>query len=514
MSRDFSLAQVIGRAALMRGDDPAIIDGDRRLSWIEFADRIARAAGLLRAIGMAEGDRVAMLALNSHQYLEFFFAAPWGGGIFTPLNFRLAPAELGAILRNAGAEILIVDPAHAHLVAELRDLEPLREVLVIDQSYEALLATIDPIPAADRAGDDIAALFYTSGSTGVPKGVMHSHTNIVMAGFTCIPMFGLNEESVVLISGPLFHVGATGMCIPALIAGATVVLLSKFDPGQVIEAIERHRVTTMTMVPTMLRMVLDHPDARHRNLTSVRTVTFGGAPMPASLLAEALAVVGSARFIHCYGMTETTASCSSLPGHYLLPEHAGQGRAHSIGRALTGLDMMIVDAEDRPVPPGVSGEILVRGPVVMKGYWNQPEVTARTLRGGWLHTGDVGTMDERGFFFIVDRLKDMIITGGENVYSREVEEAIYSYPGVAQVAVIGIPDERWGEAVHAIVSASNGAALDPDALLAHCRGLIAGYKCPRSIDVRREPLPLNGANKINKPALRQPFWQNRDSRIV
>ncbi len=507
---DFSLSQAIGRSALLRGDEPAVIDGDRRVGWTEFADRIARTAGLLRAIGMQAGDRVAMLGLNSHYYLEAFFAAPWGGGIFTPLNFRLAVPELGAILRDAGAEILIVDPAHAHLVPDLKAIAPLREVVVLDQSYEALRATGAPIPDAGGAGDDIAALFYTSGSTGMPKGVMHSHTNIVMAGFTCIPMFQLNEDAVVLISGPLFHVGATGMCIPALIAAATVVLLARFDPGQVIEAVSGHRVTTMTMVPTMLRMVLDHPSCRHHDLTSLRTVTFGGAPMPGSLLAEALDVVGSARFIHCYGMTETTASCSSLPARYLTVE----GRSTSVGRALTGLDMAIVDADDRPVPPGVSGEIVVRGPVVMKGYWNQPEVTAKTLRGGWLHTGDVGYIDERGFVFLVDRLKDMIITGGENVYSREVEEAIYSYPGVAQCAVIGIPDPRWGEAVHAVVAASHGAAIDAEALLAHCRSRIAGYKCPRSIDVRTEALPLNGANKINKPALRQPFWAGRESRIV
>lgn len=507
---DFSLSQVIGRSALLRGDEPAIIDGDRRVGWREFADRIARMAGLLRAIGMGEGDRVAMLALNSHHYLEAFFAVPRGGGIFTPLNFRLAVPELAAILRDAGAEILIVDAAHVHLVADLKAAAPLREVVLLDDGYEALLATVDPAPDAGRAGDDIAALFYTSGSTGMPKGVMHSHANIVMAGFTCIPMFQLNEDAVVLISGPLFHVGATGMCIPALIAAATVVLLARFDPGQVIEAVSGHRVTTMTMVPTMLRMVLDHPSCRHHDLTSLRTVTFGGAPMPGSLLAEALSIVGSARFIHCYGMTETTASCSSLPAQYL----GDARRATSVGRALTGIDMAIVDADDRPVPPGVSGEIVVRGPVVMKGYWNQPEVTARTLRGGWLHTGDVGYIDERGFVFLVDRLKDMIITGGENVYSREVEEAIYSYPGVAQCAVIGIPDPRWGEAVHAIVAASNGAAIDAEALMAHCRARIAGYKCPRSIDVRPDPLPLNGANKINKPALRQPFWEGRQSRIV
>jgi long-chain acyl-CoA synthetase len=336
----------------------------------------------------------------------------------------------------------------------------------------------------------------------------------VTAGLACIPPFGLDENARVLISGPLFHVGSTGICLPALMAASSIVLLPRFEPGRVIQTIERYRITNMTAVPTMLRMLLDHPQAKRRDLSSLRTVTFGGAPMPGALLSELLALAPGTRFLHCYGMTETTASCTTLPGHYVMPEGRHLGKALSIGRAMLGHDIAILDPEDCELVPGLVGEIVVRGPTVTAGYWRKPELSAATLRGGWLHTGDAGYLDEDGFLFIVDRLKDMIITGGENVYSREVEDVVYAFPGVAQCAVIGVPDERWGERVHAIVAPSPGRSLDPEALIAHCRAHIAGYKCPRSVDVRSDPLPLSGANKIDKASLRAPYWAERRSKLV
>jgi long-chain acyl-CoA synthetase len=247
-------------------------------------------------------------------------------------------------------------------------------------------------------------------------------------GFAGIPPFGLDENALVLISGPLFHVGATGICLPALMAAASIVLLPRFDAGRVVHTIERYRITNITAVPTMLRMLVDHPDARRRDLSSLRTVTFGGAPMPDALLHDLLALAPGARFLHCYGMTETTASCTTLPAHYVMPEGRALGKALSIGRAMLGHDVTILDPEDRELPARQIGEIAVRGPAVTAGYWGKPEMSAATLRGGWLHTGDGGYLDEDGFLFIVDRLKDMIITGGENVYSREVEDAVYASP--------------------------------------------------------------------------------------
>ena len=281
-----------------------------------------------------------------------------------------------------------------------------------------------------------------------------------------------------------------------------------------LEAIERERTTVMSLVPTMLRMMVDHPSARTRDLGSLRRLMYGAAPMPEALLLAAMEILPNAMFTHAYGMTEATASCTVLPQKWTMPEYREAGRSRSVGRALTGLDVAVVDPFDTLLPAGETGEIVVRGPTVMKGYWNRPDLTEQTLRNGWLHTGDLGYRDAEGYIFLVDRLKDMIITGGENVYSSEVEEAIYAFPGVAQCAVIGIPHPKWGETVHAIVVGSPGIEIDGDALLSHCRERIAGYKCPRSIEVRGEPLPLSGANKINKPALRAPFWEGRQSSII
>lgn len=517
-----SLGQILRRSARLRGNALAIADPERELTWNAFEQRVMKLAGALRALGLQRGDRVAIVAQNGHRYLETLFAVPWAGGVVAPLNFRLATVELASILRDSGADMLVVDDVHQHLAHGLAATVGLRHIIHAGTapaingllSYGALVEAASPVPDAGRGGEDLAALFYTSGSTGEPKGVMHSHANIAMACLTSIPPFRLDEDCVALISGPLFHVGATGMCFPAMMAAASIVVLPRFEPGPVIETIERYRITNLTAVPTMLRMIADHPDARRRDLSSLRTVTFGGAPMPESLLTELLELAPGARYVHCYGMTETTASCSCLPPRYVLAEGRHLGKALSIGKALPSLDITILDSADRELGPGAIGEIAIRGPIVTRGYWGKPEMSERALRGSWLHTGDVGYLDEDGFLYIVDRLKDMIITGGENVYSREVEESVYSFPGVAQCAVIGVPDERWGERVHAIVTASEGRTIDQDALVAHCRARIAGYKCPRSVEIRAEPLPLSGANKIDKPGLRAPYWAKRQSQLV
>jgi long-chain acyl-CoA synthetase len=519
---EFSLSQSLRRALRAVGDRSAVIDPDGPLSWNALGERCQRLAGALQQLGMQRGDRIAMLANNRREYLEYYYGVPWGGGIFAPLNFRLAPAELAAILSDADARILLVDDAHLHLLPDILPGTPVRHVIHLGSAptppgmhaYEALLSRSAPVEDAGGSGDDVVCLFYTSGSTGRPKGVMHTHTNLIASALAFAAQIGLNEDSVAMIAAPLFLVGAAGLCIPAMVALGTAVVVPRFDAGEALACIEQHRVTITSGVPTMFRMMIDHPDARRRDLSSMQTVLYGAAPMPEALVIEARDYFPNVKFTPCYGMTESTASVTSLPPRFTRPEHWHLGKASSVGRPLIGVDVEVVDADDRLVPDGTIGEIVVRGPLVMKGYWNQPELTAQTLRNGWLHTGDLGYRDESGFFHIVDRLKDMIIAGGENVYSAEVEAAIYSYPGVAQCAVIGIPDPKWGEAVHAIVTASPGVTLDGDALQQHCRSRIAAYKCPRSIDVRTGSLPLSGANKIDKPALRAPFWQGRASRLV
>jgi len=521
-STAFSLSQTLHRAMRSCGARTAVVDPDGALTWSALGARSSRLAGALQGLGMGRGDRVAMLANNRREYLEYYYGVPWGGGIFAPLNFRLAPAELAAILTDADARILLVDDAHLHLLADILPGTPVRHVVHLGtaptptgmHSYEDLLARAAPVDDAGGSGDDVVCLFYTSGSTGRPKGVMHTHTNLVSSALAFAAQIGLSEDTVAMIAAPLFHVGAAGLCIPALVALGTAVVVPRFEAGEALACIERHRVTITSGVPTMFRMMIDHPEARRRDLSSMQTVLYGAAPMPESLVIEARGIFPNVRFTPCYGMTESTASVTSLPSRYTEPEHWHLGKASSVGRPLIGVDVEVVDADDRIVPDGTIGEIVVRGPLVMKGYWNQPELTAQTLRNGWLHTGDLGYRDEAGFFHIVDRLKDMIIAGGENVYSAEVEAALYAYPGVAQCAVIGIPDPKWGEAVHAIVTASPGAVLEAEALQQHCQARIAAYKCPRTIDVRTGSLQLSGANKIDKPALRAPFWEGRASRLV
>lgn len=504
------LSQALQRCVRLRGGATAVVDGEVSLTWLQFAERATRLAGALQGLGMKDGDRICMLSNNSHRYLEFYFGVPWGGGVFTPLNFRLALPELVAIVSHAGASVLIVDDAWAELGAQVAAAAGVACLIHAGDgptpagmlAYEELLAAASPAPDRGRGGDDVAALFYTSGSTGAPKGVMHSHANILYSAVSYAAAIKLDEESVALISGPLFHVGAAGICIPAMVAGGRIVLLPKFEPAPVARAIGAYGVTVTSLVPTMLRMVLDDPASRDNDLSSLRTLLYGAAPMPERLLNEALALMPQAQFIHCYGMTEATASCTALPSRYV-STHRHEGRVKSCGRALTGLDVAVFDPDGAPLPPGEMGEIVVRGPTVMLGYWREPELTARTIRDGWLHTGDLGYQDAEGFVYLVDRLKDMIITGGENVYSSEVEDVICSLPGVSQCAVIGMPHPRWGEQVHAIIAMAPGADLTEEAVIAHCRSRIAGYKCPRSVDLRTEPLPLSGANKINKPLLRK-----------
>jgi long-chain acyl-CoA synthetase len=515
VGRQLSLSQALERAERLNGPALAVVDGPREISWTVFAERVRRMAGALRGLGVGAGDRVAVLSNNSHRYLELYDAVPWAGGVLAPLNFRLAVPELVAILEDADADVLVVDDAHLDMASRILALRPVRTLVHAGEgappagmaSYEALIAATPPVPDAGRCGDDLAALFYTSGSTGRPKGVMHSHANLMFSATAYAAAIGLDERSVALISGPLFHVGAAGLSVPAMVAGGAVAVLPRFEPGEVLRLIEARRATVMSCVPTMLRMMVDHPEAATRDLASMRTLLYGAAPMPEELVRDAMALMPHTHFTHCYGMTESTASVTVLPSRYVMPSHRALGKWRSCGRAVHGTDVAIVDAEDRVVPPGVHGEIVVRGPLVMQGYWRQPELTAITLRNGWLHTGDLGTMDEDGFVQVVDRIKDMIITGGENVYSAEVEAAIYACPGVAQCAVIGIPHVKWGEAVHAIVHPSPGVRLDPEAIIAHCRTLIAAYKCPRSVEVRDVPLPLSGANKISKPALRAQFLE-------
>ena len=511
------LAQTVRRSAQLYPDRPALIEGDTRYSWAEFADRVARIAGGLHDFGLASGDRVAMLADNSHRYVEFFFATVWAGGIAVPINTRWAPAEIQHALDDSGARILIADAAHAEAAEAARSqcAAIRRLVLAADADCERngfehweTLAAHAPIADAGRGFEDVACLFYTGGTTGRSKGVMLTHANLVTNSLTAMLNMNIRASTVHLHVAPMFHVAGGARMFSVTLAGGTHVVIPRFETEQFLAVIERERVNITIIVPTMLNRLLQHPDLERYDLSSLELLSYGASPMPAALLQRALARLPGIRFLQSYGMTELSPVATVL-----MPEHHTfdgpyAGYTASAGQPVYNADVQIQDEHGRPLPAGEIGEVCVRGPMVMKGYWQQPELTAETLRGGWMHTGDGGYLDDRGFLFIVDRLKDMIVTGGENVYSAEVEDALYGHPGVAECAVIGIPSEQWGESVHAVVVPKAGAALIEADLVAHCRTRIAGFKCPRSVSIRADELPKSGAGKILKTDLRAPFWKD------
>jgi acyl-CoA synthetase (AMP-forming)/AMP-acid ligase II len=488
----------------------ATIDGDRRRTWAELGDGVARFAGAMQALGLQRGDRVAMLSRNGDHFLEYIYGTLWAGGVINPVNLRWTAAEMGYSLADCDTRILIVEPAFEALVPEIRahapglqhvlsTAEPLTSGIVTRSTW---MAGAEPVPDALRRGDELAAILYTGGTTGRPKGVMLSHTNMVWSAMGSLAHPGCAPGETFLHSAPLFHIGALSGLLVSLLAGSTAAFIPAFEPVAMLEAIAATRATDVFFVPTMLRMTIDHPRFAAFDTTSVRRIRYGAAPMDDVLLDRAMAAFPNTSFSQAYGMTELSPTCTILGPEDHSAEARAQGRGRSAGRATVVCEVRIAGPDDRELPRGEIGEIVARGPTVMQGYWNRPEASAEAVRDGWMHTGDMGRMDKSGYVTVVDRLKDMIITGGENVYSAEVENVVATHPCVAAVAVIALPDERWGERVHAVIVPRPGADADAAAIDAHCRAGLAGYKIPRSIEFV-ETLPLSGAGKVLKTELRR-----------
>ncbi len=507
------LTQVLERAVQLKAERTALVCGTERRSWREFHARVTRLAGAFQALGLKPNERVAMLADNGFAYFEFHYAVPWAGGVIVPLNTRLSDPELVYILNDCGAQILLLGPEyaarcaalmagcpHLHTVIALAELSGIGTALV---SYEGMIAQHAPIPDARRHGADLYAIVYTGGTTGRPKGVALSHANLVANTLAVIPSNEFSEDMVYLHNSPLFHTSGSARLLAAVSCLATNIILPRFETAAVLRAIAEQRVTHIILVPTMLNRLLNCAEFATSDLSSLTHCVYGASIMPEALLRRALAAMPGVRFAQSYGMTELSPAATCLAPKYHVLEGPLAGKIKSIGQALVTAEIRIADPADRELPRGEIGEIQVRGPMVMQGYWQQPELTAETLRGGWMHTGDAAYMDDEGFIFLVDRLKDMIITGAENVYSGEVENALHEHPLVKECAVIGLPHADLVETVHAIVVPYPGATLTEAALIAHCRALIAGYKCPRSVEIRLTPLPLSGTNKILKTELRR-----------
>ncbi|WP_454629933.1 acyl-CoA synthetase [Bradyrhizobium cenepequi] len=508
------LTQALTSAAQLRRDNVGTICGGRSRTWKEICRRVAGAAAGFRRLGIEPGDRIAILAFNSDLYIEALYAIAWAGAVAVPLNTRWAVAENRYALNDSEPRILLVDSAFAEIATALQDSRPLAAVIFMDEgrppkgllSYDELAAE-DPMEDASGAGDDLAGIFYTGGTTGFPKGVMLSHANIIYESLVWIYALRFKEDTRYLHSAGMFHLAGASPMVALTLIGGTHVLIPKFEPELAMRAIAEHRVDYCLFVPTMLNMLLNHPSFGRYDLSSVKDCEYGASPMPDALLVKLMQVLPGWRFHQGYGMTESAALATILPWEYHALDGPLAAKRKSAGRAAPGVEIRIVDDAGKEVPRGTVGEIAIRGSGVMLGYWRKPEESARVLRNGWLHTGDGAWMDEDGFVYIVDRIKDMIVSGGENVYSGEVENAIFQHEHVRECAVIAVPDPQWGEAVHAIVVPKDGRALDAETVIAHCRKLIAGYKCPRSVEIRREPLPLTGSGKIMKSALREEKWR-------
>jgi acyl-CoA synthetase (AMP-forming)/AMP-acid ligase II len=512
------LTQSLHRNLQQNPDRPATIYRDRVRTTAESVDRIARLAGGLSGLGVQRGDRVGILALNSDRYQEYFHAVPWIGAVLNPVNIRWSPAEIAYSLVESDTRVLLVDDAFAPVIPALREQFPgLATVIHCGDgdlptgalSYEALVAHHAPIEDTRTGGDALLGVFYTGGTTGHPKGVMLSHNNLLVSSIGALASgHFVSSGGRLLHTAPLFHLAGIAAWAAGCQVGSTHVIVPMFNPTEVMAAIAEHQVTDALLVPTMIQMLVDDPGVADNDMSSLVHLVYGASPISEAVLERARKVFPAAGFTQAYGMTELSP-CATL----LTPaDHDDPALHRSAGRAAPHVEVRIVDPNDIEVGRGEVGEIVVRGDNVMLGYWNRPEDTAAAVRDGWMHTGDGGRMDENGYVFIVDRIKDMIITGGENVYSAEVENALASHPAVAACAVIGVPDSDWGERVHAVVVLLPGQQATGDEIRAHCKTLIAGYKAPRSVDFV-DALPLSGAGKILKRELRKQYWDDAGNQV-
>lgn len=495
-----AMTQALHRSLREMPGRVATVDGMRERSWQDVGVRTRSFGAVLRDLGVEPGDRVAFLAPNGDAFVDFLFGSLWAGAIACPINTRWTPGEIAHALGDCGAKVLVVDPALADQIGALRaDLPALAHVLVAGDALEARLAASQGCEEHLRHGDDLAMILYTGGTTGKSKGVMLSHRSMMTYALCLAGTGDAAPGASMLHTAPLFHVGAISGFLACMIGRGKHLFLPAFEPEAVMQTVAAHKVTDVFLVPTMLQMILDHANYAQYDLTSVERVFYGAAPMPPALIERAIAAMPRVGFVQAYGMTETSGSISLL----MPKDHSDPRRTGSVGRAVAAIEMRIVDSDDREVPTGEMGEIVARGEAVMTGYWHRPEETAEALRGGWMHTGDVGRIDADGYLHIVDRLKDMIISGGENVYSIEVEAVLADHPAVAQCAVVGLPDEHWGERVHAVIVPEAGMAPDQAAIIAYTRGRLAAFKCPRSVEFRSD-MPLSATGKILKTQLRRP----------
>jgi acyl-CoA synthetase (AMP-forming)/AMP-acid ligase II len=518
-----SVVHMISRCKQQNPTGVATVYKDRTRTWEQVEKRIACLASALKnQLKLTPGGRVALVAFNSDRYFEIFFAVSWAGGIVVPMNIRLAPPEMIEQFNDCAVEIILVDENFSSIVQSVeKNVKSIRHVVycgdapqnAIKLEYETLVSTNQPLSDSDnvRGGYDTFGLFYTGGTTGKSKGVELTHSNIFINALGHVALLQYTPNSRYLHSAPMFHLADGASTFGITMACGSHVFISRFVPEDMLEAIEKHKVTCGMAVPAMVAMLLQSKAATTRDCSSLESLMYGASPMPLAILEPALKLFPRCKFRAGYGMSETSPAISTLAPEFHDPK---KGKISSVGQPVPWVEAKIVDKNDKEVPRGTVGEIITRGPHVMKGYWNMPEKTREALRGGWMHTEDGGYMDKDGFIFIVDRLKDMIITGGENVYSAEVENAVASFPNVAMCAAVGYPDPKYVEIVTAVVVLKDPSQpFDEKKLIEHCREKIANYKVPRKVVVMKE-LPMSGAGKILKTKIREMLGTDAIGRVT
>jgi long-chain acyl-CoA synthetase len=495
----YTFAAPLNRALQIAPDSCAVVSGDCRLSYAELGRRCRRLAGALYGLGLEPGDRVGVIGLNSHRYLELYLGVPAAGFVLVPVNSRLAAAEKREIVADAGVRLLFAESTFA----DIGDVGGVERVVIMPDGYEDLISSAAEMAVTTPiAEDDLAVLFYTSGTTGAAKGAMHTHRSLVSSGLHFMATWPFGTDTRWLVASPMFHTGGTIAVLATVWSGGTHVMMPSFNPDLALDLIEREGVTHTLLVPTMLAAAADAQLARPRNVSTLRYLSHGASPIATETLKRTRRAFPDAELLHVYGTTEATPIITLLPHEERMFDTP---RAGSCGQPAVGVEIRVVDPSGAAQPPMAVGEMLVRSPSVMAGYWHKPTETAEVMAGGgWYRTGDMGYRDEESYIYLVDRAKDMIVSGGENIYSTEVENALAAHPTVAEVAVFGVPDERWGEAVYAVVICRTDVTADE--LITHCRARIANFKVPKRIELRTEPLPKSAAGKILKRTLRDPHW--------
>ena len=491
------------RALQIGADRTAVLYEGNRTSYRDLWTRCRKLAGMVSEKGAKPGDRIAILADNSPQYLEMYVGLPAAGFVIVPLNTRHAEPELRYALEDADAKLLITD----------RDPGPLGDlvdtVITVPDEYETLLGNATEMElGVGLTEDTLAGLFYTGGTTGASKGVMLSHRNLISNAIQNMTISQPSEEHVWLVMAPMFHAAGTNGVLTAIWSASCQIPLGVFDPAIALDLIERHGITHTLGVPAMVAALTELQLREPRDTASLQIVLHGGSPIATEVIRRAHKAFPSAEFVHVYGATETSPLVTGLRNEQL---YLDEPRGRSCGQTLIGVQLKIVDEEGKELPTGEVGEVATSGPNIMQGYWRKPEQTAEVLRDGWYYTGDLGRLDADGYLYLVDRAKDMIVTGGENVYCSEVEEVLYKHPAVLEAAVIGVPDAKWGEAVHAVVVSRE--AVSAEELIEFCRQHIAGYKLPKAVTFSETELPKSGPGKILKRELRKPFWEGKQHGI-